>query len=434
MPRIRKKRLKASIPLMLISLALAIILWIVLSLTAFPEDSKVFHNVPIDFSLSGSAADVRGLSVIQSDIQEVNVSVNGLRYQIGSYTNDDIHVGLNLDSVRESGSYTVPLVVSSVNGDQLNNIVIEPDVVHIDFDRLATKELSVEDGTLTADISSVRPASNHIIDMSEIEIRPSSITISGPQDYIDQVTSAVIKIDGAVSIRESGEYSTEDVKLYSGNSVFDNSRVTIDRDSFSVYIPVYATKSIPLKVVITGYTDQIDLSDVKYTLSTDRITVRGQDSAALERLEEIVLGYVDIRDVTPGYVTSFTIPQSSYYTNVSGVDEVLVSFDLEGYTTRRITLRNNQMHTVNAPAGYSVTIETAKLSVTVVGPEDVLDVLDNSNFIAQIDLLDYGEYIGLRFLTPSVYAPNYPNVWATGLNQVYAQFEPITQNEPEVAE
>lgn len=419
----RNKRRRSNFILMMVSAFLAIVAWVILSITNFSEAQVVLHDVPIDFSLEGSYANLASLDVISSDIDSVSVSFDGLRYLLSDYDNSDVHVGLDLNNVRASGSYDIPLVVTS-SRDDVKNIQVAPETVHIDFDRLATKTLSVDANSLIVNLSNISAATGYVIDPNEVVITPASVTISGPQDYIDQVTSCELSFSSAKSLSNTDNLTPDVVKLYNGNAVFDNPRVSLDTSNFNVYVPAYITKTLKLEVGLMGYTDQIDTSLIKYTLSTDSITVRSQNSN-IENIESINLGYIDIAKIVPGYVQSFQIPQSSYYTNISGIDTVNVSFDLEGYSTSMFTLSNSQIHLINKPAGYDVTVETDRITVTVVGPSEVLDALDSTNFVAQIDLLSYEVSALTRFLTAYVYAPDHPDVWATGTPQVYASYEPI---------
>ena len=120
--------------LMIFSLVLAFVIWIIMSLTVFPETTITLKEVPIDFSLDGSYADVAGTSVMKTSVDTVNVVISGERYLIGDYTAEDIHVGINVDAVRATGSYELSLVVTSVNGDTIEVEQIEPSSVKVDFD------------------------------------------------------------------------------------------------------------------------------------------------------------------------------------------------------------------------------------------------------------------------------------------------------------
>ena len=426
--RVSNKKRRANILLAILSIILAMILWLVLSVTALSEIQVTLRDVPIDFSLENSFADLYGLSVINRDLESVSVSFTGQRDRIGNYTADDLRVSLDLNTVRASGSYDLPLVVTSVNGDQIENIEIAPKrTVHVEFDLYASKTFTVDSTTLRLDLGNIKAARGYVIDEEEIIISPERVTISGLQDYIDQVTECVIYFEEAVQLNESADLSTRNVRLMSGNSVFENDQVTFDVDSFDVYIPVYVTKNIPLDVSIQSYSDEIDVNTIPYTFSQDSILVRSQNSTKIEDIENITLGIIPLRNIRPGYVTTFNIARSSYYENISGVDNIDVIFDLEGYAERSITITNSQMHIVNPSSAYNVIIESDRINVTLVGPQEVIEQIDPSNVVAQINLLDFDLSTGPRFFDATVYVPGYSNVWSCGDAKVYAQVEPVEQ-------
>ena len=68
MPEKLKKRNssvnRSSIITFVVSAVLAVIIWLVLSLTAFPEMTLSLKEVPIDFSITNSYADNSGLSIM----------------------------------------------------------------------------------------------------------------------------------------------------------------------------------------------------------------------------------------------------------------------------------------------------------------------------------------------------------------------------------
>lgn len=420
-----RKPLNNNLILMIVSGIVAVIIWFSLVLTAFPETTVIIKDVPVDYSLDGSYADISGLSIIGEVTPTVNVRVSGLRYIIGDYKPEDLIVSPNLDSVRASGQYELNLDVRSAHGDQITVDLVEPSTVHAEFDYFVTKTLSVEQGTLVADFSNISAGSGYILDSDGITITPSSITVSGPKDYVDQVTSCVVSFEDSRILRESANITATNIKLYSGNAVYDHPRVAIETESVNILIPVYMKKTLNLDVEVQTYFEQFDLSSLKYEITPGSIVVRSQNSA-LENLSELSLGYIDLRSVTIGSTFNFVIGESSYYTNISGNDTATVSFPLEGYATKDVTINNSQIYVVNVPDGFNATVETEKIrNITIVGPADVIEQIDPSDVIGQIDLLDYNITTGDQIMTVTVYLPNYNNVWANGIHKVYCHFEEI---------
>lgn len=410
---------------MIISLLVAIVIWLAFTMTAFPEISVTIKNVPIDYSLDGTYADVVGLSIVGDTQATVNVKLTGLRYVVGDYSAQDLKIVPNFDSVRASGIYELSLSVTSVKGDDIVVDQVEPGTVHAEFDYYITKTFSVEDGTLKAELSNAYAESGYILDTDDITITPSEISVSGPKDYVDQVTSCVVVLNEAVGLKESYSTANTSVKLYSGDALYDDSRVSIDTDSINVKIPVYMKKLLNLDVEVQTYFDQFDLSSLEYSVSPQSIIVRSQNSA-IENLSEIFLGYIDLRQISLDSTFTFEIAESNYYTNISGIDTATVTFNLNGYATKDVTIPNSQIYVVNVPDGYRAVVETEKIrNVTIIGPEDVINEIGTSDVVAQIDLLDYNVAAGDYIMTTTIYLPGYNTAWAVGSHKVYCYIEAI---------
>lgn len=422
-----------NIYLAIFSVVLAFAIWIIMAITVFPETTVTLKNVPIDFSLDGSYADVSGMTVMKASAESVNLIISGERYLIGDYTADDIKVGMNVDAVRETGTYDISLVVTSVNGDAIDVVEIEPATIKVNFDTVVTKTFSVDDGTLVADISSLEAADGYLIESSEIVISPSSIEISGPEDYINQITSVAVEVNDTAIIQNTLNTTHTSVVLYRGSDVFEYEDISISSDDFEVTVPVYLLKSMNLDVTLTSSIDSFDTSTVPYVIEPSSITVRSQNQSVLN-MDTINLDYISINEITVGSVFYLPISESSYYDNISGIETATVKFDLEGYAEKVVTLSNSQIYVVNSVNDSMIfTVEQARITnVTLVGPEDVLEEINASDVVAEINMLDYSNLnVSYTIVELSIYVPGYDNVWAYGKTQVYAS---ITYSDEEADE
>ena len=416
--------------MLIISVVSAFILWIVLSLTAFPETTVVLREVPIDYSLDGSYADVTGISVLDMSDTTANVRINGQRYLIGDYSNDDIHIGINLDTVRAPGVYDLPLVVTSTNGDAIDVDTIEPSTVKVEFDYMITKSFSVADGTLTADISNISAADGYIVDPAEVIIEPSVVEIYGPRDYVNQVTSCEVKVQSGATVMTTLQTSNTSVTLYNGENIVNDSKISVQSENgFALTIPVYMRKDMKLDVEIQTYFDQFDISSLKYTINPSEITVRSQ-SDRISNIDEITLGYVDLRSLDISSNIILPINNTDYYTNISGYDTATVTFDFENYSTKTLTINNSQIYPINVPNGYQVDVETDRINnIKVIGPSEIIEQIDSKDLIAQIDMLDYNITEGFRMYTVTVYLPMYNNCWCCGTYQVACNVQQVDDNQ-----
>lgn len=414
---------------MLISAVLAFLTWLTLSVTAFPETSVAIKNVQIDYSLEGSYVDVAGISILSKSDETANLKIKGLRYIIGEYNADDVSISVNLDTVRAPGTYELPLVVKSNNGDEITVEEIVPSTVKIEFDYIVSREFSVENGMLISDISSLSAAPGYAIDSSSVQISPNSITIRGPKDHVDQITHCVARYNAGATVMSSIKNGAAELVLYSGENIFNSDKITISDSKLALDVPVYLHKDLDLNVSIKSYLDGFDISSLTYTIEPETIAVRSQ-SAKLGDYNSIHLGYIDLEDIIKGTTISLSIPQNDIYENVSGYEYATVTFKLEGYTTKDVTIKNSQIYVVNVPQGYNINVIQGQISnITLVGPADVLESIEAGDVVAQIDFMNVAiPDSSYAMLNTKVYVPGYNNVWAYYYKpyQAYCEIQKVT--------
>ncbi len=422
----KTKRLGSNFFLLILSVLSAVVIWIVLNMTAFPEMSTTIRNVPIDYSMDGTYADVAGLSLIGEVPETVNVKITGLRYDIADYTAKDLKVTPNFDPVRTSGVYELTLDVVSVDGDQIVVDQKQPGTVHVEFDYMVSKTFSVSDGTLVADISNVYAETGFILDSEDITISPDKVTISGPKDYVDSVTSCKVVLNESTGLSESYSTGNTTLKLYSGDAVYESEMVKIENDTVNVKIPVYIKKLLNLDVEMRVPFDKFDVESLVYSVSPSSIIVRSQNPA-INNISDIKLGYIELRNIDmTSNVKTFEIGESSYYTNISGIDKATVTFDFSGYSTKKLQIPSSQIYPLNVPEGYRVNLESNKISnIEIIGPADIINRIDASDVIAELDLINQPASAGSNILNATIYLPNYTSCWAIGTYQVPYHLEPI---------
>ncbi len=428
-----KIRKNSNLMLILFSAVVAFVLWIFLAMTAFPEQTVTIKDIPIDFSLDGSFASVANISVMKTSVETVNVRFTGKRFQVGGYGKDDIHVGVNLDPVRATGSYDLSLIVTSVNGDPIEDILVEPSTVKVDFDYMVTKRFSVEDGTLTADISKISAAAGYVIDPSEVIINPSYIEMYGPRDYMDQITSCAITATNPSTVQKTVVTSNTSIVMYNKDNDVANESLTeniqFPSDAYELTVPVYFKKDLKLNIGITKMFDSFDLSSLKYRIEPESITVRSQNEN-IKNINDITLDYIDLNRINIGTMLTLNINDNSNYTNISGNDSATVYFDLEGYSSKKVTIRGSQIYIINKPADMRVNIEQDKIrNVTLVGPSEIIESIDSTDVVAQIDMLDYRNTDnGYAMFYLTIFVPKYNNVWCYGTYPVYCNVEHNIEN------
>ena len=86
----RSKEAKGNLPMIILSLLLAILIWLVVAMTLYPSIPKTIENIPLSVDIAGSPAADSGLSVISCDVDTVDVQLVGSRTQIGNLNEENL--------------------------------------------------------------------------------------------------------------------------------------------------------------------------------------------------------------------------------------------------------------------------------------------------------------------------------------------------------
>lgn len=401
--------------LKILSLILAIVVWFVLSITQYPTITKTISKVPVTLSLDGTVAKQKGLSAINYKDVQVDVEIQGMNYEIGSYTSNDLVATVNLNKVTSEGTYELDInVKSSHTTDKCTIVSVTPQTVTVDFDRVATKSLPLE-----IEAPLIRAEEGYTLRDASNTVSPDEITITGAKNDIDNVDKAVAKISKSQVISKDTTFTTEDIVFYDADdNVVESSKIDIQGDkNFDVSFRVYKKKTANLKVNITDRPDNFDADSLPMVQDETQIPIISPNLNS-DDTETIEVGSISLSDIDLTNNESFDIVLGDGEINLNGAGKVSVTFDSKGYTSKSFTITKNRINTVNAPKGLTVSLETSKLTnVTIYGPNDVISDLTASDIYARVDLSDITEK-GSYTRKALVYIPKYDNVWCYGTNEV----------------
>ncbi|MFT3951985.1 MAG: CdaR family protein [Oscillospiraceae bacterium] len=418
MEKLRKKlklrqRFGKDLYLRIAAVVLAVVIWVVLSMTLYPQIQTTVNNVPVTLKLSADTAD--GLEPVNFDAQTtVNVQIKGMRYEIGNYSADDLKATVDLAGVNKDGTYDLNVDVTSRNGDSLDVLDVSPAKVKVRFDYIKKKQIPV-----TLEAPNISADEGFLLTSSDNALNVSEIAVEGPQREVDQVDHAVYRISEVKSLSES--YTTGEGKLIlydESNAPVDQTDLTIDgMDGIKANFTVYEKKTLNLKLQILGMPANFNESSLKYTLSENSIDVAAP-IGTLTATEKII-GSIGLNTIDLNYNKNFPVTLESTVVNSSGIDNVTAFFDTDGYTAATYSIDDTQIQIKNIPAGMTVTTGTKKISgIRMIGPEASIGKLKAENLIASLDMagseLDTGTYT--RVVT--IYSPVYDDIWAFGTYEI----------------
>lgn len=386
---------------------LAIVIWFFVSVTLFPTMTRHISDIEVEVELSGTSVETLGLDVIKGEGQKVSVRIKGNRYKIGNLKSEDLIAEVSLQGVISPGEYNLSVMVRAKDDDADFEISTpSPQTIKVQFDRIIEE---------TFEIVAVAPdavaAEGFMIDT--IECVPKEISITGPQGVVSRIDQCVVE---AQDIK--GEL-TEPITADGSLNLYDENMKSIDIESlelsmteFLVNIPVFRKMTIPLSVEFRNVPEAFPLPKLKYTISPKEIEVAAPTDVD-DNFDEIKLKYIDFRDINLGSVFDLSLTLPAGYKNISGTENVKVTFPRDNMANKSFDLRDIKI--VNAPSGYDIDVVTSVIKkVSVIGPTNVIADLSELDIIAEIDLLGSNITTGTQTVPVKIFIPAKGTVWAYG--------------------
>lgn len=397
--------------LRILSVAIAVIVWIALSLTLYPTIYKTVSNIPLSVDLTGTRAEREGLSVVNYNVNRVSATINGMRYEIGNYSSDDLYATVDASKVDKAGEYVLDVRIQSKNDDEFSVESITPNKVTVNLDYIETveKELSVEAAGVSA---------SEGFTLTEASVSPEKIEIRGPKDKIDLITDAKVKFNGKLSLSESYSTSSSEVVLYQNDKVIDQSDLTLDTHEFNIDFSVYMRKTLPFSVGIQGAPENFDESVIEYSLSDDSIDILSPNKS-IEDVKSNQLGYLQLSEIRPGAIFDLDVKTESGQINASGISTVTVKVKKNNIRKKVISLNSSQIKIKNKSFDNRIIKRTNQITdITIYGTSSAISSVRASDFIAELDLNGESLNDGSYTKPVTIYAPNNGKVWAYGLYDI----------------
>lgn len=409
------QRFYASRPAMMItSVVIAIVFWFVISISIYPTTPRTVNHIPLKVDIAGTTAEENGLSVISFDVDEVSVQLEGDRAQVGNLDARDLVATASVENVTAAGTKKLAISISSTDNVEFSVKSITPSTVNVTFDKMDTYTFDI-----TPSIPNITFAEGCTLDDDSFVCTPATIEVTGPQQQLDQVASCVAETDQKEQLSASKVLTTDKLLFYNeSGALVDSSMFTYDAANFSIEVPLLYQKTMDITYQITNAPSNFDTSCLNLALSADKITLAAPNNT-LDEMNEFNIGSIPLRDIDLDFSRDFVVSVPDEYKNQSGLTTVTLTLDSAGLTKKDFVL--SDIGVINAPGSYNFDVLTQQLTVSVIGPEEVMSELDASDITVNVDLLSYsiqadavdGNTVTFNY-TPTISCAKYNNVWAVG--------------------
>ena len=383
----RSKEAKGNLPMIILSLLLAILIWLVVAMTLYPSIPKTIENIPLSVDIAGSPAADSGLSVISCDVDTVDVQLVGSRTQIGNLNAENLTAYVDYENVTSTGKKTLSIKVKSDSGINYEVKSITPSTAVVELDKYDTLPFEVK-----PKIPNVKYAEGKTIDPDEFTCEPDIINITGPSAQLAKISSIYAVSDRNLTLDSSYTLNSDEVQLFSEDGTrIDASSLLFDTSTFTINIPVLTQKTVKPVVQILNAPTDFDQSCLDFKMSADSLTIASNNSFS-EIPDTLDIGKIPLSDLDIGYSNTFDISsvlETSGMINKSGIDSITVTLNDEGLAKKEIVLDGSSIRLSNTPNdNYDYDILTQKLTISVIGPEGVISELTASDFTADVNLLN----------------------------------------------
>lgn len=393
------------------SIVLAVVSWYVVVYSISPTDDKELSGVPVQITLPATS----DLNVVEGGEATVTVKVEGMRYNIGNLTAEEVGLRAILTNVSRPGSYELKIEAIKPLNDRYEVISIFPETIKVTFDREVTKEMVIEQHITGISVSD----ENYLL--GDISIEPGQVTIQGPEKDIGRIEKAVIRTELIEPFTASETLTLPIIFLdANGDEVKTKASggyISTAYETTTVHIPVMEVVELPLIVSFVNVPDEFPIERLEYTLSNDTITVAATEDI-IGRYYEVPVGHIDLSqlDLVKNSSITFDVELPDNVVNFNNIENIVVDFNVEGLSSK--TLKLKDITTLNVPPEYNVSIKSNTISnVRLIGEKSVLDTLLPSGLVAEIDFSLQELTVGQYPVPVRIYMPTDDMVWAIGKYQ-----------------
>lgn len=402
--------MKSKIGPLLLSLVLAIGLWMYVITTVSPNSKTTISNVEVDFEGESWLLENRNLMITDGMDTTVDLELSGNRSDLNKLNRSNVTLKVDLTRIYEAGetelSFT-PVYPSEVSPSAITVDSRNPASIKLTVEKRLTREIPVR-VVFTGAVPE-----GFIADTENYELDYPVVNIKGPASVVELIEQAYVEVDMAErteSLSESYRYTLCDQE---GNPM-EVELVTTDVAEVHLDVKVQRFQEIPLKLNVVygggateGYT--------RYEIKPKSIRVSGSE-AVLADLTEIVLGTVNFAEMRENTQMTFPINLPEGVTNLTGITEAtadisFVGLSIKEYTVERITV-------VNVPDGLQYELMNEVVKVTLRGPVAMINQIQPEDIVVTVDLT--GKEIGASTVKAhiAIKGDKYTAVGALGAHSV----------------
>lgn len=364
---------KTDLPMRMLALVLALLLWGAAMTSRDPLRNRSFRTTPGSIELEGEDVLLQqhNLSVIDGQDATVAFSVEGkasditaLQKQIGN-----VRIVVDVSDVETAGAHDVRYVIRLPDSAKVSLMESHrTGTVRLTIDEITGKDVPV---TLPDDFGT--PASGYLYGTPEISAE--SVRIDGPATILETISAAQLELR-ADNLSHQQSIQCAYTLLDSNGNKIESPHLTFGTDTVTVTIPVYKLASVPLTVALRPSAD-ITEDMVKVQIEPETVQIYGRESV-VDRVEEISLGEIDLSRVQTGARLNMAIKLPGGVRLLEGISSTAaVTLQIDGVSSKTVKISDvTLVDTSTAEPRLNAELVADAIDLTLSGKNSALTALN----------------------------------------------------------
>lgn len=375
-----RKRILTHLDLKVISLVIAILIWIIVANVDDYKTTKQITGIEIEF-VNGSAITEKNKVYEVPEGTTVDVVIKGPRSIVEGLTRDDFKAIADLSKMSITNSVMVDVSAISSRVDKEITIANTSNAVNVEVENKIEKQLPITVKT-TSSVAEGYAISNK-------SATPNLITVEGAESIVSTINEVYVEVDVSKANHDIVAYG-EPVFLDFAGEVIDSAKFDYDVTSAEVTVQVKKTKELSVKVKTAGEVkDGYTISSIDYQPTSVVVVGEPED---LARVDEVVINDIKVTNCDEDLETSVNLADylPSGIVIADDTEEVMIKVKIEEVKEKNIKISNDDINIVGKDDAYTYSfVNKDGITVTAKGLKDVLDDLKVANLIPSIDVTDY---------------------------------------------
>jgi len=362
--------------LKLLSLLLAIFLWLIVVNVDDPKITRTF-TTSITVENESAITNQGKYYEIKNNKNTVTFSVYAKRSLVEQLSGADFKAVADMQNIENLSK--VPIQISALHYASQITVVKKDQYLDVKVENLQSRSFII-----TAQETG-NPSNGSVI--GNVSVSPNVVKVSGPEKIVSKIDNVVATID--VSNMSTNISENLIPKFYNVDAKeIDTTNLSLSVSSVTVSAEILGTKDVKLNFEKTGQpATGYQFQDIKYTPQT--ISVKGTPED-LNKLDTIDIP-AEVLDISKaqGNIEK-TIDISSYLpTGVTLVDDskknVDVTVEIQQLTTKIFAIPTTEITINNLSSNYTATFDSGTVGVQIEGLSDSLNQLTVQGIGASVD-------------------------------------------------